>query len=59
MEGGYQFLKAEKPNELISVDFFGPLPASTAGTKYLFVVQDIFSKLVTLYPIKRATTEFV
>ena len=26
MEGSYQFLKASKPNELVSVDFFGPLP---------------------------------
>lgn len=57
MEGGYQFLKASKPNELISVDFFGPLPRSVGGVQYLFVIQDIFSKLVTIYPIKRATTQ--
>lgn len=56
MEGGYEFLKASKPNELISVDFFGPLPRSIGGVQYLFVIQDVFSKLVTIYPIKRATT---
>lgn len=57
MEGAYEFLKATKPNELVSVDFFGPLPRSTGGVQYLFVLQDVFSKLVTLYPIKRATTK--
>ncbi|OXU16381.1 hypothetical protein TSAR_000083 [Trichomalopsis sarcophagae] len=57
MEGGYQFLKSSKPNELVSVDFFGPLPRSIGGVQYIFVVQDVFSKLITLYPIKRATTK--
>ena len=41
---------------LVSIDFYGPLPSSVAGVQYLFVIQDVFSKLVTLYPIKRATT---
>lgn len=57
MEGEYQFLRASKPNELISVDFFGPLPRSIGGVQYLFVIQDVFSKLLTIYPIKRATTQ--
>ena len=56
MEGAHEFLKATEPNELISVDFFGPLPKSTVGVQYLFVIQDIFSKLVTLYAIKKANT---
>ena len=57
MEGSYQFLKATAPNEMLSIDFFGPLPRSVAGVQYLFVLQDVFSKLITLYPIKRATTQ--
>ena len=37
--------------------FFGPLPRSIGGVQYLFVLQDVFSKLVTLYPIKRSMTQ--
>lgn len=57
MEGSFQWVKANRPNEFVAVDFYGPLPASTAGVSYIFVVQDLFSKLVTLYPIKRANTK--
>ena len=57
MEGEYQFLKATQPNQMISVDFYGPLPVSVGGAQYIFVIQDVFSKLVTLYPIRRATTQ--
>ena len=57
MEGAYQFVGAYKPNEMISVDFYGPLPRSTGGIKYLFVIQDLFSKLVTMYAIKKANTD--
>ena len=56
MEGAYQFVRASKPNETISVDFYGPLSRSIGGIQYLFVIQDLFSKLVTLYPIKKANT---
>ena len=41
---------------LVAVDFFGPLPASTFGVTYIFVVLDTFSKFVQLYPLRRATT---
>ena len=47
------------PNDLLSVDFFGPLPKSTGGVQYLLVTLDIFSKYVMLYPIRRATTDTV
>lgn len=57
MEGIHEFIHAKKPNELVSVDFFGPLPRSTSGVQYIFVLQDVFSKFVTLYAIKRATTQ--
>ena len=56
VEGAYQFVGASEPNEMISVDFYGPLPRSTGGIQYLFVIQDLFSKLVTLYAIKKANT---
>ena len=47
---------ASTPNELIAVDYFGPLPRSTGGVEYIFVVLDVFSRLVTLYPIKKVRT---
>ena len=57
MEGSYEFLASERPNELVSVDFYGPIPASVGGVQYIFVIHDVFSKLVTLYPIKRVNTK--
>jgi transposase InsO family protein len=42
--------------ELVSMDYFGPLPTSTAGVKYLLVMVDNFTKFVKLYSLKRATT---
>lgn len=57
MEGDLQFITSSEPNDLVAVDFYGPLPASVAGVTYIFVVQDVFSKLVTLYPIRRANTK--
>ena len=56
MEGAYQFLKSTESNQFVSVDFYGPLPRSIGGVQYLFVLQDLFSKLVTRYPIKKANT---
>lgn len=40
--------------DLVSVDFYGPLPKSY-GCQYIFVVMDVFSKLVQIYPLKKAT----
>lgn len=56
MEGTYQLVESTEPNDLISVDFYGPLPISRGGVQYIFVILDVFSKLVTLYALKRATT---
>ena len=41
---------------LVAVDYFGPLPVSTFGMTYIFVVLDVFSKFVKLYPVRKATT---
>lgn len=43
-------------NDLVAVDLFGPLPTSTAGVKYIFVVLNVFTKFIKLYPIKKPTT---
>lgn len=46
----------EAPNQMISVDLMGPLPVSRAGMTQLFVILDVFSKRVSLFPLKRATS---
>lgn len=42
--------------DLVSVDYYGPLPVSSGNVKYLFVVVDNFTKFVKLYKMRRATT---
>lgn len=56
MENEYQMVRAEAPNDLVTVDFYGPLPRGRGGVEYIFVMIDAFSKHVTLYFIRRATT---
>ena len=56
MEGEYDLVRASSPNELVTVDFYGPLPRGRGGVQYLFVVLDAFSKLVRMFPLKNATT---
>ena len=51
-------IKPEKPNEIWAVDFYGPLISSGKDQqKYIFVVMDLFSKYIKLYPIKRDTAK--
>jgi transposase InsO family protein len=45
-----------RPGELLTVDLYGPLPTGRGGVKYLLVCLEFFSKHVTLYPLKAATT---
>ena len=54
-----QSIKISEPNELLSIDFIGPLPTARAGMKYVLVCLDAFSKFVALYPLKNATTQSV
>ena len=56
MENEFKMVRADTPNELITVDFYGPLPRSRFGVEYIFVIIDAFSKYVKLYPLKKATT---
>lgn len=55
MEGEYSFVASDKPNDLVTVDFYGPLPRARGGAQYIFVMLDAFSKHVSLYPMKNAT----
>ena len=49
----------KKPNKILSIDFYGPLPASKGGFKYILSTIDAFSKYVVLYPLRRANTKAV
>ena len=44
-----QTIKVDKPNQLLNIDFIGPLPTARAGMKYVLVCLDAFSKFVALY----------
>lgn len=59
MEGTFNMVKSDAPGDLICVDFYGPLPRSIGGLEYVFVVMDMFSKYVKLYPIKRENCETI
>ena len=49
----------DRPGELLSIHFYGPLPTSIVGAKYLLTTIDVFSKFVVIYPIKKANTATV
>lgn len=46
-------------NEVVCVDLMGPLPKGRRGATFLLVFVDAFSKLVTLFAIKRATAKHI
>lgn len=50
-----QHVKPDDVMELLSVDFYGPLPRTKGGYAYIFVVLEVFSKFIRLYPLKKAT----
>ena len=56
MEGEFEWVQLKEPDELVTLDFYGPLPPAHAGMQYLLVVMDAFSKYTCIYPMKRATT---
>lgn len=56
-KGAMRNVIANEPLELLSVDLFGPLPRGRGGVETIFVVLDVFTKFVKLYPVKRATTK--
>ena len=59
MECPYNLIRSREPGDLVTVDFYGPLPRSCGVVEYIFVVLDAFSKYAKLYPIKKANTETV
>ena len=57
LEGELNYIKVEKPFDLVAVDLYGPLPKGRGGVMHIFVVLDTFSKYVRLYSVKRATSK--
>lgn len=43
--------------EVISFDLFGPLPASPNGMTWIFIVEDLTTRWVELFPLHTATAE--
>ncbi|KAG5862864.1 hypothetical protein JTB14_010048 [Gonioctena quinquepunctata] len=54
--GGMNSVVPEKPNELLYVNLIGPLAKGRGGATQLLVTIDAFSKYVSLYPLRRGTT---
>lgn len=59
MGSPYRMVYSSEPGDLVSVDFFGPLTRSPRGMEYIFVVLDVLSKYVRLFPIKKENTDTI
>ncbi|KAL0819596.1 hypothetical protein ABMA28_007685 [Loxostege sticticalis] len=42
--------------EVISVDLFGPLPETPAGNRWILIVEDVCSRWIELFALKKATS---
>lgn len=49
----------KKVGELAMADLYGPLPRSIGGVRFIFVIQDSFSRYIQLYKLKVANTSTV
>ena len=52
-------LIAKDVGELVMADIYGPLPRGVAGVRFIFVIQDSFSRYIRLFNLKVATTKSV
>lgn len=50
---------AEAPWEVISVDLAGPYCKSSKQSTVLFILLDVFSKWVSIFPLRKAKAEYV
>lgn len=53
LEGKIQPIIPNEVGQLAAIDFYGPLPPTRGGYKYLCVIMDVFSKYVKLFPMRR------
>lgn len=56
IEGTMQPVIANEIGQLVSVDYYGPLPTAQGGFKYICVMLDVFSKYIRLFPMRRINT---
>lgn len=54
--GVFQPIIPTNIGHLVSTDIYGPLPTGCQGVKYVLVFVDVFSKLVSLYTLKKQTS---
>lgn len=59
VRGMEYYVLPEKPGHTISLDIFGPLPATSKGNKYVLVLMDKFSKLTRMCPMKNQKLETI
>lgn len=43
--------------ETLAIDLFGPLPETSSGHKWIFIVEDVATKWTELFPLKDATAQ--
>ena len=46
----------EEPRALVAVDTHGPIPTAKLGYKHIFVMYDVCTKFVKIYPLKALST---
>lgn len=52
LHGKYNAIIPSRPNQIVSCDIMGPLIASYYNYKYIIAFLDVFSKYVTLVPLR-------
>jgi hypothetical protein len=57
MAGEMATIIPDKQNAIVATDLFGPLPQSRGGVCFVLVFIDLFTKFVTLYALKKATSK--
>lgn len=51
-----QYIVPRKCGEIVATDLYGPLPRGVGAARYILVFIDLFSKYVSLYCLRNATT---
>lgn len=53
----YQTVSSNKRFEVVAIDLFGPLPTTPKHNQRLFIVKEIASRWVEMFPLEIDTTE--
>ncbi|XP_017469475.1 PREDICTED: uncharacterized protein K02A2.6-like [Rhagoletis zephyria] len=55
--GQYQTVSSKQRFEAIAIDLFGPLPPDANGLQWIYIIEDVASRWVELFPLKEASAE--